>query len=204
MKYRLRGDILAGLIRTKHGNSPSNSWYRLSKWALRRLAEKNPIEADAIHEAIKTAGIAMNLEKAMFQNRPVASPLQPRISDLVDLVLALDETDAQWSVHKLRRMSWALKEHVRRRDIQAQATEDGATNLSNFSYAFTVLLSGAARAIREGEVESLRRHMKQEDLRFFLERATSPDFVGALYGQSNEHYDERSGGFVRKVEEAYA
>ncbi|MEK7447838.1 MAG: hypothetical protein AAB632_03565 [Patescibacteria group bacterium] len=203
MKYKLRGDVLRGMIKKSHGNCSNPRLYQLSNWALRELAEKNPIEANAVHEAIKTAGIAMNLEKAMFQDRPHDRYVQPRICDLVDLVLALGQEDAQLCVRKLRRMAHALKEHVNRRGVQAWATDIGTSDLSNFSYAFNTLLRGAATAVHEGEVDDLLVHMKKENLRFFLEKTTSSEFVGALYGQSNEYYDEPCGGCVRKIEGAY-
>jgi hypothetical protein len=200
MKYRLRGDILRNMIKESHGNCSNPRLYQLSNWALRELAEKNLIEADAVHEAIKTAGIAMTLEKAMFQDRAHDRYVQPRICDLVDLVLALGREDAQLCVRKLRKMAHALKEHVQRRGVQAWATGYGTSDLSNFSYSFNALLRGAATAVHEGEVEVLLVHMKKENLRFFLEKATSSEFVGALYGQSNEYYDESFGGCVRKTE----
>jgi hypothetical protein len=167
------------------GDCPGLSWYFWSSWGLNRLREIVALREGeftlprAIGHARGIARVAMRDLGALIPGKTDASPYQPGIADLIDLVLAFRLDGARWVCRVLSRLARRVVRYCETSGVwYAMPWNTQYSNLTDCRCAFRVLVAAAAEMIRSGEAKELRKLLKAEDAFALIARAIKVDPYG--------------------------
>jgi hypothetical protein len=171
------------------GDCPGLCWYWWSDWGLERLRDivTEREEGFSIRHAVGyargIAKVAIRDLGALIPHRTDASPYQPGIADLIDLVLAFRLDGARYACRVIWRLARRIEDHCEASGVwYAMPWNTQYSDVSDRRCAFSVLVAGAAEMVRQGKASELRKLLKAEDPWSILEKAITVDPYGEPCG----------------------